>query len=534
MKKLLSILLALVISLTMVSGVSAALDDFKVTAPMTIISGQSFDIGVTAMESGGVMPTFNGTINLTIDGQLESLVITNGVGNTSTIISHTNLFDIIAISGNVSAQINRTAISYELSVSPSSVSETATENVTVNVDESITLSNTGTENLTSINVVYTGFETSRATFTGFESSLASGSQDLGNFVYDVSGLLAGTYTGTITFTANGGVSESISVTITIEAPSEDKLLYIDEVEINGERYKLSDYENNEDLVVDAKDIYGEDLEIKVILKNDDDTQDMDDVDLEVEIEDIDDEDDWEDDKDIGTIKDGDEEEVTFTANIDWTSDEDTFRVTVSVTGEGEDDNLDYEDEWSFDLKIDKEDDDIEITEAELDYSTVEAGEMAYLQIEITNIGADDQNDAVILVECDELYLDFLDKNIDIDEGESYTITIPISVDDDADYTSYNIEISVYYEWDEYMDEDLTDYDKVTLTVEGEQVEEEEEEEYVPEGSVIIVPEETIPSGIPTTEEISFRETTSYTILLVLGAILLMTMIVFLLVQVFKR
>ena len=533
MKKLLSILFALVISLTMVSGVSAALTSFDIqTSPSHIRAGESFQIDVEAWdEFNNTIITLNQTVSVDVGLTPYSLNIVHGIGSMNT-TAPTGSFDITVDNGSVSSTVTRFGEDYSLIVDPTSIGLTATTNDTGYVTESMILTNNGNMNLTDVALVCTGSYSARCSFSPSStySISANGDYETLIFGFDVTGLSTGTYNDEILITATGIDDISVDVQVVITEPSEEQILYIDEVEINGEKIDLDEYEDGDDLIIEAKDIIGEDLEIIITIKNDGD-EDVNDVEVNVEIQDIDDGDDIDDDDEIDEIKDGDEETITFTfTNIDWDADEETYTVLIDIYGE-DDDDIEYEDDWDFDMEIEKEDDDIEITEAELDYSTVEVGDIAYLYIEIMNIGADDQNDAVIFIECEDLDLDFLAKNIELDEGDDYHITVPIPIDDDVDYKAYNIDITVYYDWDEYKDEDPTDADKVTLTVEGE---EEEEEESTEESEVIIIPEETIPTGIPTTEEISFRETTAYTILLVLGSVLLIVMIVFLLVQLFKH
>ena len=540
MKKLLSILLALVISLTMVSGVSATLISFDIqTYPGPIMAGEEFQIEVIAWDENNYTITdFTQLVSLGVGLNNYNLDLVNGTGTTNK-TALAGSFDITADHGTVSSTITRFGEDYDLIVSDTQVDITATTNDTGYVAESMTLTNEGNMNLTDVSLSCSGSYAARCSFSPSSTYSISANGDYKNLIFgfDVTSLTANTHKLDIVISATGIEDIIVPVDVVVSEPSEEEILYIDEVKINGEKIDLDEYNSNEDLTIEAKDIIGEDIEVEITIKNDGD-EDIEDVDVDLVIEEIDNGDDIEDEDRINRIKDGDEDTITFifsASSIDWDADEDTYTITIDIEGDGRDSNDLYKDSWNFDMEIEKESDDIEITKAEFDYSEVEPGQMAYLEIELTNIGENDQDEIVLVVKCDDLDVDFLEKNLDIDEGDDETITFSIDVSKYADFGSYSFDITAYYDWGEYKNEDLTDADKVTLTVEGEAEEEEEEEEYVPEGSVIIVPEETIPSQvIPTTEEISFRETTAYTTLLVLGSVLLMAMIVFLLVQVFKR
>ena len=263
---------------------------------------------------------------------------------------------------------------------------------------------------------------------------------------------------------------------------------------------------------------------------------MEDVEVIVTIKDIDDGSDLEETFDIGDIDEGDKETADISFKLPFALEYDEYDVEIEVIGDNAESGSDPEDiDWDLTLKIEKENHDIAITETGFDYSSVEAGQIAYLTVELTNIGSSDEDEVVLVVKCDGLDLDFKKLNIDLDEGDDYDVTVQIEVDEDVDNKNYNIEIITYYDYDEYMDDEVTDVYQVTLSVV--EAEEEEEESSYPEYSEpeVVFPEETgfEPQPIPTTTEISFSETTGYTLLLILGNILLVVLIIFLLIKLLR-
>ncbi|MCK5107472.1 MAG: hypothetical protein KAQ83_01985 [Nanoarchaeota archaeon] len=538
MKKLLLIMVAVFAVFAMPMALAESLNGFDITVDTDpVVYDEDCELTITALnETNQTYTGFNQTVNIDWGIGSDTLILTSGVGTYEINRAPKGAF-------TITVEFNGTNTTKDSFGNYNEI--TILTIPSLNIEENQTgsfvfdIQNTGTIPLNDIDFEYIGDGISH--FNIVPDTLAVDQIKPVELQINSFGLvIGGPYSGIVYVEADGIYNapeseDQANLTFNVVEQEEEKLLYIDEVEINGERLKLSEYENGDDLELESKDVFGEDLEIIVIIKNDDSTQDMDDVELDVEIEEIDDEDDWDDNEDIGTIKDGDEEEITFTSSIDWTADEDTFQVTITVVGEGEDDNIEYEDEWTFDLKIEKEDDDIAITEAEFDYDSVEAGETAYLTIELSNIGSDDQDEVVLTVECDDLDIDFKELNIDLDEGDTWEITIPIKVDGDVNDKDYNIEIVTYYDYDEYMDEDPIDIDQVTLSVVETEEEDEEEETSYPEYSQpdVVLPEETgfEPQPIPTTTEISFKETTGYTLLLILGNVLLVILIIFLLIKV---
>ncbi len=233
----------------------------------------------------------------------------------------------------------------------------------------------------------------------------------------------GTYIGTVAITYSNGTVQTTNADISftvVENPNKLVFKKID-LEINGKKKSV---DPNDDF--DVK--YGDDISLTVEVENlftRDEDQTIENVEICVYNNDLD----WDECEDIGDLKYGRDDSYTFdfTIGYDVDSQDSPFTIEVSATGEDEDNN-DHEDYLEFDLNLDKERDEITITDLSISPSVVSCDDNSVrLTVELTNTGKDDESTAVLQVVSDELDFEQYIRNINLDEDErnDYFITIPL-------------------------------------------------------------------------------------------------------------
>ncbi|MBD3164087.1 hypothetical protein GF323_02730 [Candidatus Woesearchaeota archaeon] len=290
------------------------------------------------------------------------------------------------------------------------------------------------------------------------------------------------------------------------------------------------------------------FEIKNLFTDDEDIE-IRDVFVTVTIEDIDDGDDIEEESEEKDIDPNDDDDFTVELDIPLKVDDDGSEYDVIIVVEGEPEEGDDQIiTLRYVLEIEKERDDIRIMQASLRSPTVSCSRITELEIEVLNLGRDDQEEVRITAINSELGLDFEADDIELEEGiddSEYNTDITINAED-VPPGDYPIEISVYHD-----DDDLDDRATAVLSVEEcaedapdeeEEDMEEEEEEDEEDVDVIVEPdkdeEDEIPPGqfpvLPVEEEEGFTESTGYIILLTLAGVVLIALIIWIIVLLVKK
>jgi len=253
-------------------------------------------------------------------------------------------------------------------------------------------------------------------------------------------------------------------TVTVQDPQPASLLSIKGIEVNGKSSgKLTVSELNE---------------IEVEIANDH-TLDMEDVEVTVRILDVDGTD-LEEDTEIRKIRSG-RTETSDRLEFDLSNeevDEDEYTIEVEVEGEDEDGDK-HTDTQTFTVKVDRERDDLIITRVNLQNSQVFCSlPQTSLDVQIKNVGENDQDGARITVKNSALGVDLQRANIDLDDyagsDNDYEATFALNLED-AKQGAYMVSVAVYNE-----DNDLMDTEEVELQVqcpEDTSSEEQESEQY---------------------------------------------------------
>ncbi|MCK5140058.1 MAG: hypothetical protein KAQ85_09470, partial [Thermodesulfovibrionia bacterium] len=252
--------------------------------------------------------------------------------------------------------------------------------------------------------------------------------------------------------------------------------------------------------------------------------------------------------DTDDIKADKDEDFKVELEIPWKVDDDgtTYDFIILVEGEDENNN-DFEIRLEYVLEIEKEKDDVRIMEARLKSPIVSCNRRTELDLEILNLGKNDQDEVRITVTNLDLGLDFEEIDIELDEGvddSEYTESIRIDAAD-VEPGDYIIEIDVYYDETKRPEQDYSE--TVILTVEKCAVskppvdipDEDEEDDRV---DIIIEPPKDDDTTIPGTqfpviaqvEEGGFMGSIGYIALLGVAAIVLIGLIVLIVVLLTKK
>ena len=244
----------------------------------------------------------------------------------------------------------------------------------------------------------------------------------------------------INYDTNNQMSEEITL-ITESFLDVDGL----RVYINGDSEGSID--EGDEVEVEIED----EVELEIRLENTDNEYNFDDgIELTFEIDElnIDEDEDYDDDLDEGETSD--EIEITFTIP----SDEDDGVVEAILTVTAEDENgAEHTIEYIFEFDVDKPSHMIKINDVTLSTSTVISGRTAEVQIEIENLGRDDEDEVYIEILNDDLGLDEKIGPYDLDEGDELTRSISFEIPEDAE-GEYVLYLRTYYDRTDFSDSEI--------------------------------------------------------------------------------
>lgn len=313
-----------------------------------------------------------------------------------------------------------------------------------NTEVDITVTNTGSVDLTTFSAVYAGDvednDGKKLAFTyEYPVSLAPGAQ--GTFIVHVDigkGMDVESYLGTVSLTA-GTVVKNISVETRVMPQ------ICDEGKVGDLSVSLKNPDSDDDFApgdevgidVKVENTYSKDMDVGVeaILYN------MDEDDNVVTIK-----------SEVIEINNGDDE----TFNLDMiipssdVDDEDSYVLYVKAfEDDSEDDNCDYD---SIELNIEREDNMVVINEMTFTPDVVKAGEKVHVIVEFENAGTDDQKNVYAEIKEPELGLDAKSEKVGLDaydESDSdYVWQFDFTVPKNAVNGDYYLQAKVYFNDDE--------------------------------------------------------------------------------------
>ncbi|MDP3698668.1 MAG: hypothetical protein Q8R47_03705 [Nanoarchaeota archaeon] len=268
---------------------------------------------------------------------------------------------------------------------------------------------------------------------------------ISNFTFDSTNKNAGTYYVSIVI---NGVNPPLSNvwTVTVQEAVPASPLSVSKVEVNGKttgKLTLSDLNK-----------------ITVEVSNDH-TKKIEEIVVTVRILDVDG-DDLDEESDEFDLSKGEDDEVTLEFDLSNENvDEDEYTIEVEVTGE-DTDSKKFSDLETITVKVDREKDDLVIVKAQLENEQVTCPAQASLDVNIKNVGENDQNGAKITVKNSALGVDLQRANIDLDDyagsDNDYKATFALNLED-AKQGTYVLDVEVYSE-----DNDLMDSKEVELQV----------------------------------------------------------------------
>ncbi|MBN2422911.1 hypothetical protein JXB41_06805 [Candidatus Woesearchaeota archaeon] len=413
-----------------------------------------------------------------------------------------------------------------------------------NISSEIILKNTGDVAITDIGYSLSVSDNSRfkVTVSGVPSTLGAGaSATITVWGYVPLNLDAVDSDGDVKIHDIGNViisgkasSSDISVSSDIQMQAENKL-EIKKLYFAGEKVKADD-----DSIEDETYKPNEEIEVRMIPESkfdkdgdcevDGEDCDIDIKDATIKIDSIDVDEDF-DFNSLDPEEDDQEEKVTF--EIDSDADEDDHEVEVVLTGEDENGAL-HGEHWTFDIEIEREDDEITITDFSFNPTTLECNErFISVSVDIENTGDSNQKKVALDVECKEL--DILESipRIELDDGDETTKNFDIKLPANTAPGAYYFDIIAYYDNDEESDREMQ---KITVLECREEQENETPEddkdtevdyiEYVPPTGEVIY-------GEPKAEE-SFTESREYLLLLALGMVIVVVLIIILMAVLLKK
>ncbi len=273
---------------------------------------------------------------------------------------------------------------------------------------------------------------------------------------------------------------------------------------------------------------GDKLVLVVEVKNDFDEDDYDlDIDANIKIRDYDDDDfEFDEDEDDDEIKAEETVEFIFDIEVDKDTDSDDYSFDIEVDGD-DDNDAKHGEKKTIEISVSKEKHDVIIKTAELLPETVSCDRDVRLEVELENIGKNDEDEIVLLVECEDLDYRKPIKNIDIEEDETDEETFYMVIGDDVKADSYLCEVKVYLDYDDYEDDEPNDDEGLLLIVKDcvvtppaeEEEEEEEEEPIVIQPTQPTTPTGGVVYGQPVSEIEDFFESNAYIALLAVGALI---------------
>ena len=270
-------------------------------------------------------------------------------------------------------------------------------------------------------------------------------------------------TGTLTFSVTGFSmfwAIAASPTPPTPTPSNAANLTISNVEVSVDG-EDEDVEDGDKISEEAKP--GSAVEFNIEAENlFNDGTEIRDIEVSVTIQDIDNGDDLDDTADEFDLDSGDSDDVSISFSLPDDTEQNTYDVII--TAEGKDENgRTQEARWELQLEVRREKHFVKISQAALSPSAITCDKSTSMELEIINLGREQEDDVIVEIESDELGIDIKEDGIELDEDpdredNSYSRTVNINLED-AKKGAYTLTVKTYYDSDK-----LSDTKTVELTV----------------------------------------------------------------------
>lgn len=419
----------------------------------------------------------------------------------------------------------------------------------VQLTKTVTIKNTGTQDLENITVSLSGTGSTTATFPSrYEGSVSIGANTLSPGDTTTATIFVSvpenqdarqSSIGRVVVSADGeDVSVSDNEYIQMQAKSYLRIKEI-VVEVDGNDESLDDGETYDE------DEFEEDafVEVTIILEN---TYNEDDFEIEdAYVEMISDEDDWDidDESDEDDIREDDDEEFTITFTIGDDLDEESTDIVVEAFGDDKEYGFEHYDKWTINFEIEKEDDEITIRSWDIENAPVTCDDRyVFLEVEIENTGTDDQDEVMLEVTSENDELDYVkrirDIELDSDDSETYTFQIPI---DDIKEGSYFVNINTYYDSSDESDSETINVDIGPCGASDEDDDDADDDDQIVTPPVVTPPVVTPPVdggqtpiyGQPVSSTEKFTSSAWYIVLLVVLVVLLLAILILLIMRLLR-
>ena len=230
--------------------------------------------------------------------------------------------------------------------------------------------------------------------------------------------------------------------------SADFIIKSVDVKVDGK--KDSDVNNGDTVAREA--VPESDVEVDVEVENTfsyDDGIEVEDIEITVTIIGIDDDDDLDPDEEIDEfdLKADKEKTKSVDFEIPLKVDEDLYTIEIRV--EARDDNgTEYDLRWTVYLELEKENHELRLYTA-LNMQEFECDRDGKLEVEILNLGQDDEEEVVLEIKSDELGIDIRTEEIELsndlfDDDSSYFRSVAFTVPEELEPDVYTISIYAYY------------------------------------------------------------------------------------------
>ncbi|MCK4522369.1 MAG: hypothetical protein KAU20_07390 [Nanoarchaeota archaeon] len=213
------------------------------------------------------------------------------------------------------------------------------------------------------------------------------------------------------------------------------------IEVDGRNSRITS--NNTKIGKEAKE--NSDVEFEIEVKNIWDKK-IEDIEVTVTIKDIDDGDDLKDESDISYLDSGSSKKIDIGFELPLKVDDGSYDVKIHIKGKDQDNNI-HKIGWELTLKVKKDSHNVEITKASLSPSAVSCGKTSNLEIEVLNLGRDEEG-ITLEIKSEYLNIDFKKTDIELgtgtDNDAEYQKTFRLDIPSNAEVGTYPIIINAYY------------------------------------------------------------------------------------------
>ena len=337
------------------------------------------------------------------------------------------------------------------------------QEVASNITATLTITNNGNAVLNNIVLNGTASATYNVQFQNVPATLAPGqsatvtvtgtmpsSFDAVNAQCEPAAILI----GTLTATAFDG-TQTLSTTSNLSMQRKNHLEFEDvQIEVEGSD---EDLDNGDE--IDMKP--GDDVTITINAENsfDENREDLSLEDIEARLI-VDDSFDIDEDVEFDDLDAEEENTQSISFNVEEDTDKGTYDVDIRLCGRVENNRGRMGERIQAKFNVEREDDDVIIKSLDLDKDKVQCGEAVRLSVLLENVGDNDEDDAAILLENDDLSVNDKIDSLEIDEDDGITERFTFKVPSNARTGSYTLNVNAYND-----ENDITDSQTIDLSVE---------------------------------------------------------------------